>query len=551
MSPRRRARLIVWIRRVVQTGCLLLFCALLLATRDPGEAEVSTLLGLYFDIDPLVLLATWLANHSLAGLSLLALLTIAVTVILGRVFCGWICPFGTLHNTVASLRGRLRRLLPRTEQFSPWQRAKYYLLAALLLMALGGAHWIGVLDPQSFLYRSTTTAVLPGLQWVVDESATAVYQSDPHFGPLHLTSLTEPLYRFCRDNLFGQERPVFTGSGFILLLFLMSLALNLYRPRFWCRYICPLGALLGLCAGRPLLRLAGTAAECNDCGLCTMRCPAAAQPETRDAWLPTECFGCWNCVAACKDSGLDFSFSPPWRRASWGSVDLTKRATMAALAGGVGGLLLMRISPQAQARTFKPALIRPPGARAEREFLQRCIQCGMCMKVCPTSGLQPTWHEAGLEGVWTPLLVPRIGWCEYECNLCGQACPTEAIVPLPLPEKKKVKIGLAAIDTTRCLPYAYGRDCIVCEEYCPIPTKAIYFVETEIRLRDGGTRLVKQPQVDPDLCTGCGICETKCPFSDLPAIRITSAGEDRHPDNQPFLPVQPGYNATSDYGYGG
>jgi ferredoxin len=76
-------------------------------------------------------------------------------------------------------------------------------------------------------------------------------------------------------------------------------------------------------------------------------------------------------------------------------------------------------------------------------------------------------------------------------------------------------------------------------------------VETEIRLRDGGKRFVKQPQVDPDLCTGCGICETKCPFSDLPAIRITSTGEDRHPDNQPFLPVQPGYSATSGYEYGG
>jgi MauM/NapG family ferredoxin protein len=246
-------------------------------------------------------------------------------------------------------------------------------------------------------------------------------------------------------------------------------------------------------------------------------------------------------VAACKNSGLDFKFSPPWHKTETGSVDLTKRATVAAVVGGIATMSLIRVTPQAQARTFNPVLIRPPGSRAEREFLQRCIQCGMCMKVCPTGGLQPTWHEAGLEGVWTPLLVPRIGWCEYECHLCGQVCPTEAIAPLPLAEKKQVKIGLATIDTTRCLPYAYNRDCIVCEEHCPIPEKAIFFVTREVTQRDGTTRPVKQPEVDPDLCTGCGICETKCPFTDLPAIRVTSAGESRHPDNQPVLPPSTGY----------
>jgi MauM/NapG family ferredoxin protein len=184
---------------------------------------------------------------------------------------------------------------------------------------------------------------------------------------------------------------------------------------------------------------------------------------------------------------------------------------------------------------YNPTLIRPPGSRAERDFLERCIQCSQCMKVCPINALHPTFLEAGLEGIWTPFMIARIGYCEYECNLCGQVCPTEAIAPLPLEEKKQVKIGLAEIDTNRCLPYAYARECIVCEEHCPIPTKAIYFVEKEVAGRGGDRRLLKQPWVDPELCTGCGICETKCPFVDRPAIRITSAGEDRHPDNQPIL----------------
>lgn len=201
----------------------------------------------------------------------------------------------------------------------------------------------------------------------------------------------------------------------------------------------------------------------------------------------------------------------------------------------------MRVTPQARGKRFNPLLIRPPGAREERAFLQRCTACGVCMKICPTGGLQPTLTEAGLEGLWTPRLVPRVGYCDYECSLCSQVCPTEAIAPLTIEAKQKVKIGLATFDTTRCIPYAYGRDCMVCEEHCPIPTKAIYCVETEVKDRNGNVKTIKQPRVDPDLCIGCGICENVCPFKDRPAIRVTSANESRNPGNQPIAPSDDPY----------
>ena len=182
-----------------------------------------------------------------------------------------------------------------------------------------------------------------------------------------------------------------------------------------------------------------------------------------------------------------------------------------------------------------PALIRPPGARNEKEFLQLCVRCGECMKVCLTNGLQPAGFETGLEALWSPRLVPRIGYCEFNCTLCGQVCPTQAIEPLPVEEKRKVKIGLAAFDTSRCLPYAFQTPCIVCEEHCPLPKKAIWFVETEVTRHDGSSLTIKLPRVDPDLCIGCGICETKCVIQDLPAIRVTSANEDRNPANRVIL----------------
>jgi len=532
-----------WLRRFTQAAFLLIFFALLLGMRSKEGRELSPFVNLFFDLDPLVLLATWLATHTLSGLSLLALITVAASLLLGRVFCGWVCPLGTVHHAVSWLGTRRRKAKTQLADgaWSPWQRTKYLLLLAFLVMAIFGIHWIGMLDPFSLLYRSTVTAVLPAAQYAIEDSTTAVYQADPRLGPLRATTVTEPIYEFFRDHVFKTSRQTFAGSTVIFLFFVAIVLLNLVRKRFWCRYLCPLGALLGLCSKRPVMRLKNDTAKCTNCKRCVLTCPAGAQPDAPGEWRATECYACWNCVAACKENALGFAFESPLRKPTKAQLDLKRRAVLASGFAGLGGLLGLRLTPKAQATKFNPALIRPPGARPEREFLQRCIQCGACMKVCPTNALQPTSFEAGLEGIWTPILVPRIGYCEYECNLCGRVCPTEAIRPLPIEEKHKVKLGLARFDTTRCLPHAYARECLICEEHCPVPTKAIYFVEKEVPLRDGGTRVVKQPHVDPELCIGCGICESVCVFKDRPAVRVSSAGESRHTGNQPILPTPPDF----------
>ena len=175
-----------------------------------------------------------------------------------------------------------------------------------------------------------------------------------------------------------------------------------------------------------------------------------------------------------------------------------------------------------------PYLLRPPGAVAEDDFLRRCIRCGECMKVCIGRALHPAFAQAGAVGLWTPLLVARLGYCEYNCTLCGQVCPTGAIARLQRPEKQKTVIGLAVFDRNRCLPYARGEECLVCEEHCPTGEKAIVFdlrtVETE-----NGPRSLKVPRVISRLCIGCGICETRCPLDGQSAIRVVNEGESRRP----------------------
>jgi MauM/NapG family ferredoxin protein len=534
-SVAKRARTIVWIRRIVQTVALVLFLILLTANRPANIAAPTAPVSFFFDLNPLVMISTWLATHTFEGLSLLAVLTLLVTVVFGRVFCGWFCPLGTLNNIMGSLRQFFRRITRQQEGFSRWQRAKYFVLIAMLLMSAAGAQWMGVLDPFSLLYRSVSLTVMPVLDIAMSTTANAIYLADPSVGALHLRDLSEPVYRWWQEAVTATEVRVFSGSGTVFLLFVAVLVLNLVRNRFWCRYICPLGAMLGAFSVRPFLRLVNDAEACNSCAHCTKACPAAAQPELPGQWLATECFGCWNCVDTCQNQAIDFKWTLPMQRTSTGSMDLGRRRVLTSLAAGGGGLAMLSMTPQTQGLTNNPKLIRPPGSRAEQDFLDRCVRCGLCMQTCPSGGLQPTWGEAGLEGLWSPMLVPAIGWCEFECYACGQVCPTEAIQPLELEVKKKAKIGLAVIDTTRCLPFAYGRECIVCEEHCPIPDKAITFIMKEAEQRDGSVLTLKFPRVDPDRCIGCGICETKCPFQDLAAIRIVSAGEDRNPDNQPML----------------
>lgn len=120
----------------------------------------------------------------------------------------------------------------------------------------------------------------------------------------------------------------------------------------------------------------------------------------------------------------------------------------------------------------------------------------------------------------TPRLVPRLGYCSFNCNACGQVCPTAAIPPLSLEEKQGVRIGLASVNRDRCLPWAHDIPCIVCEEVCPVADKAIVLEEVEVVKGQSEMVFLQRPRVIQELCTGCGICEYQCPMGGEAAIRV-------------------------------
>jgi len=518
--------MITKLRRVSQGVFLLIFLWLFLQTESKGANELGYPVKVFLDADPLTAITAILASRSFSAASMLALVVVVLTVVLGRVFCGWICPLGTLHHLTGRLNARRGSFLlssSRKGALSKY-RWKYVLLLFLLTAAVFGVQLTGVFDPISLLIRSLSLAVYPMIAYGLRAFFDSVFALDL---PV-VTVGSEFVYDLFKRTILPFSQPFFLQAVPVGLLFCGILALNLMEKRYWCKYLCPLGALLGLLSRWALLsRSVGE--ECNGCGACVRDCSGAVSPDASEGWRKAECLLCGNCDDPCPANAVSFGFA---RKNPTMALDLGKRRVVGALLAGATVVPLLRVTPLAKPEAADPFLLRPPGALAETDFLRRCVKCGECMKVCLTGGLQPAFLEAGLEGLWTPVLVSRIGYCEYRCTLCGQVCPTGAIRRLTPEEKAEVRIGLAMIDPGRCLPIAHGISCIVCEEVCPTSPKAIWFETTGVRDREGKESLRKQPRVDLERCVGCGICEAKCPVLGKPAITVTNIGESRSGDRQ-------------------
>ena len=449
-------------------------------------------------------------------------MTILITFVLGRVVCGWFCPLGTVHQFLSFVFKKAKLLKPKKRPVGPlsW---KYYLLIFLLVSALFTLDLVGIFDPLSLLYRSFVGSILPALRYSFNALIDLFYK-------LQLISIGDSLVQFLEGLAINAT---FFQGFFIGAIFISLALLNLTRERFWCRYLCPLGAFLGLISRWNVLKLRIDPQRCIECSLCTIHCQTEATPFPDEEWKSSECDYCFTCSAICPTDAIRFPLKPAPEDIK--QLSLARRKLIFTSLLGVIAVPFFRFSPSS--RRASPKLIRPPGALSEEKFLQKCIRCGECMKVCPTNALQPALSEAGPEGLWTPMLVPKIGYCEYYCSLCSQVCPTGAIKELTVEEKIKVVIGTAWVNKNRCIPYSMGTPCIVCEEHCPTSPKAIKLVTTEVKLPDGTIKTPAGPVVVTDLCIGCGICENKCPVVDKPAIYVTSVGESRSGKNQVLLDI--------------
>lgn len=318
-----------------------------------------------------------------------------------------------------------------------------------------------------------------------------------------------------RGTILSHKQPYYYGVVPIAATMGGILALNLIARRAWCRFLCPLGGLLSLVSRASWLKRTRTG-SCAYCGGCEDHCRMGTIDINRHRASDSgECILCMDCAVACQQSAVRFAGAPGVDR-GWG-YDPTRRQALGALGLSLGGLAILRSAPAAhEPNAYR---LRPPGA-IEEDLLATCVRCAACIRACPTHGLQPSLTESGLEGLWTPILTPRLGPCDYSCTACGQICPTGAIPQLDLDTKRETPIGKAYIDETICIAWSGRGPCIVCEEMCPVPDKAILLEPLDTVDGAGNAQVLQVPVVHHERCIGCGLCESKCPTRGEAAIRV-------------------------------
>ncbi|MDR0827438.1 MAG: 4Fe-4S binding protein [Desulfovibrio sp.] len=543
-------------QRIIQALSLCCFLGLLYTAVWPF-AEFYLPPDLYLRLDPLLATLVPLCirdfpfPHMLPGL-----LLIFSVLLCGRIFCGYMCPMGITLDMGRFIGGffcpqpKNKPRPPEGENLFSQHRhkVKYVILLIMVGAAMVGVNLIFWGSPIALITRFWALLMYPA---VLLGAGQALDAGRPFFEDLGLNSL---LY-------LSFEPRRYDSIYFVAAFFLSLFFLERVRPRFWCRYLCPAGAILGLASLRPGFRR--RIFGCSGCGSCVEKCPAGAILPEGFKTLHSECITCMTCSAVCPVNGSVFSFSVPAElklrgksRAtqdtladagklpinvgdpsvnaqilSSGAVKPTGRPSArvdaflplpsrrAFLGAGVTGVALASLqysgahsllSANGRGSLWAAGLLRPPGSCPEADFLDRCVRCGECMKACPNNALQPAGFEAGLEGLFSPLFLPRRGPCEPECNICGVVCPTGAIKRLVLEEKYQAKIGTAVVNKSRCVAWAENRRCVVCEETCPYAS---------IKLVQSAGALVPAPQVDPMRCYGCGYCEHYC-VTRLPSIVV-------------------------------
>ncbi len=449
-----------WIRarQVVQYGALALFAFLFITSAQTWWSPLN-LANLFSRLDPLQAITASIASREVILTYSPALLTIAATLVFGRVWCGWICPLGAILELFGPKGTRKMR--------SWFRQIKYLILITILLMAAFGSLAFMYFDPITILVRGVADPISVVMSII--------------------------------------EVPGIKGVTLVSAILLAAvLLLNVIEKRFWCRYLCPLGALIGLGSKFSWIRRRVNEASCVKCGDCVKTCPMGAiNPETikHD---PAECIMCMDCTAPCPKTAITFGRQPTPR---WNfEFDPSRREFLGSAAAAAAGLVLFNTP---FAKTNAPDLLRPPGVKSEDEFLDKCIRCDQCVQACATHALHPVLFGMTWDSLWTPAITPTLGYCGYDCNHCGQVCPAGAIPALSLEEKRKQVMGIAVLDEALCI------NCMVCEKVCAL--KAIDKIEIR---KEGKNKPL--PVIVADKCNGCGQCEYKCPAP--PAIKVYALG---------------------------
>jgi polyferredoxin/NAD-dependent dihydropyrimidine dehydrogenase PreA subunit len=520
---------IIKVLRFISQGVFFsIFLYVFLRSLDPFSITFNPFLR----FDPLILFTHF--NFTISIILPIAVIII-FTILIGRYFCGWVCPLGTLIDILdlgfkplrSIIFGKLQTptkpinpLKPGPEPFRGplTQISRYFRLTFHSSDSKLNLHK----SPDRMAKRrnvfKSKIRMIPPAWFVLGVVVITIF-----FPP--------PVLQFTHPNVWIIRIFSLSNPG---LIFLGLLAIfSLISRRLWCSVLCPLGALYGMISLISPFRL--SIKKCSRCGLCKT-CPMGATLFETKTVLTHQCILCFDFEHRCPVGGFHYGIKiseriTPFKinrmkaKTTHGVIkkdfDESRRWFLGQVALFTAGIALGGISSLSK-RDIKTELIRPPGVLDETRFVEQCLRCFQCVRSCPNQIIKITGLEAGFQSIFTPHLSFETYGCDYYCQVCQLVCPNFAIPLQSLEEKQAFKVGLATIDESRCVVYTENTNCLVCEEFCPIPEKAIK-VRTEVKNVRGERILLKYPVVSRSLCIGCGICEAHCPVSPGKAIVIRKA----------------------------
>ena len=487
--------------KVVVGSMVLGFCVLAFADIGNWVSAPIARVALWMQFTPSLLNlmqgAGWIAAGCIA--------VIALTLVCGRVYCSMLCPLGVLMDLSAWLAkrtGRKRKLPHRPGR--TWMRVLALLICAAGLLA-GTALPLAFLDPYSVFGKIVSTTLRPVLGWMN-----------------HLVAATHLI------NPVDVSPVSWISAGVALGLLAMVVTSAVFRGRLWCNTVCPVGAVLGFFSKHALFRLQIDAGACVGCSLCERVCPAQCIDFRNHKIDHSRCVMCLDCVTSCKRNGISLQRRPlaktgsvlpeppepvPPLPATSRRLFLASAITIPAVALAEGGH--GRGGGHGEAcrgglNQLNKRAVLPPGARSLAHFQSHCTACQLCVANCPDQVLRPSITQHGLAGFLQPFQDFEVSFCSYNCSNCSQICPTGAIQPISIDDRRTIRTGIAEFFRGRCIVKTEGTSCGACSEHCP--TQAVHMVPW----KDGLTI----PEVDPDLCIGCGGCEFICPVRPHKAIVV-------------------------------
>lgn len=432
------------------------------------------------------------------------IVVLLLTLLSGRTYCSFLCPLGIGQDVFSRIGGQFKKKFRRFGYKKPHTIIRYSVLAITVIFTIfWGLYIVTLLDPYSIFGRFMTYFAKP-VFLLVNNFLAGIFGRFDNYSLSHV-------------QIKGFDLVVYSiPAAFFLLVGILSFI----KGRLYCNMICPVGTLLGLISKISLFRIKFNESKCTKCGRCTLACKSSCIDFLHQNIDVSRCVDCYNCINICPDKALSYSLIGQRHDAETGKpADESKRRF---IAGSV--LMLLGLGQYSKGQETgvpvqkkdstvkeeKTCPVCPPGAGSIDYFNKHCTACSLCISACPNKVLQPAIMQYGLTGMMQPVMDYHKGFCQYNCTVCSEVCPTDALKPLALEAKKLTQLGQVRFIKDNCIVKTEKTACGACSESCP--TKAVYMVPYE------GNLVI--PETNPDICIGCGHCEYACPVTPFKAIFV-------------------------------